>query len=49
MYLLDTVGVALVQGEAYGLSPFFRASFVASEHDLARGAERIAEACARLG
>ena len=44
----EQAGVALVQGEAYGLSPFFRASFVASEADLARGVERIAEACGRL-
>jgi aspartate aminotransferase len=48
MYLLDTVGVAVVQGEAYGLSPFFRASFVAPEADLERGAQRIAQACRAL-
>ena len=47
-YLLDHVGVAVVQGEAYGGSPFFRASFVAPEEDLARGGERIAEACRAL-
>ncbi len=47
-YLLDAVGVAVVEGGAYGLSPFFRASFVASEADLERGAARIAEACGRL-
>jgi len=44
MYLLDSVGVALVQGEAYGLSPCFRASFVASEPDLVRGAQLIDQA-----
>ncbi|MCB1739931.1 MAG: aminotransferase class I/II-fold pyridoxal phosphate-dependent enzyme [Gammaproteobacteria bacterium] len=48
MYLLDTVGVAVVQGEAYGLSPYFRASFVAPETDLLRGAELIRQACAAL-
>ena len=49
MYLLDTVGVAVVQGEAYGFSPYFRASFVASEADLARGGELIEKACRALG
>ena len=44
LYLLDSVGVALVQGEAYGLSPCFRASFVAGEADLVRGAGLIDEA-----
>ena len=47
-YLLDSTGVSVVQGEAYGLSPYFRASFVASEADLKRGAERIGAACAAL-
>jgi len=48
MYLLDAVGVAVVQGEAYGLSPYFRASFVAPESDLQRGGDLIREACAAL-
>lgn len=48
MYLLDYFGVAVVQGEAYGLSPYFRASFVATEADLERGAERIQAACRAL-
>ncbi len=48
MYLLDSVGVAVVQGNAYGLSPYFRASFVAPEEDLIRGGEKIQEACAAL-
>ena len=46
-YLLDS-GVSVVQGSAYGLSPYFRASFVASEGDLKLGAERIGQACAAL-
>lgn len=46
-YLLES-GVSVVQGAAYGLSPYFRASFVASEDDLKRGAERIGKACAAL-
>ena len=48
MYLLDTVGVAVVQGAAYGLSPYFRASFVAPEDDLRRGGDLIQQACAAL-
>jgi len=48
MYLLDHVGVAVVQGEAYGLSPYFRASFVASEADLHKGGRLIQEACRAL-
>jgi aspartate aminotransferase len=48
MYLLDAVGVAVVQGNAYGLSPYFRASFVAPEADLLRGGDLIQEACAAL-
>ena len=48
MYLLDSVGVAVVQGNAYGLSPYFRASFVAPEADLLRGGDLIQEACAAL-
>mgnify|MGYP005642164311 FL=1 len=48
MYLLDSVGVAVVQGEAYGLSPYFRASFVAPEADLIRGGDLIQQACAAL-
>lgn len=48
MYLLDSVGVAVVQGEAYGLSPYFRASFVAPEDDITRGGDLIQQACAAL-
>ena len=48
MYLLDSAGVAVVQGEAYGFSPYFRASFVASDADIERGGERIAKACSAL-
>lgn len=46
-YLLDQ-GVALVPGSAYGLSPYFRASFAAPENELRRGGRRIAEACRAL-
>ena len=47
-YLREVAGVAVVQGEAYGFSPYFRASFVAPETDLERGAARIAQACEAL-
>ncbi len=47
-YLLDSVGVAVVQGEAYGSSPCFRASFVATDAELARGARLIGQACGAL-
>lgn len=48
LYLLDSVGVAVVQGVAYGLSPYFRASFVAPEEDIIKGGDLIQEACAAL-
>jgi aspartate aminotransferase len=48
MYLLNSVGVAVVQGVAYGLEPYFRASFVAPEADLIRGGDLIQKACADL-
>jgi aspartate aminotransferase len=48
MYLLDSVGVAVVQGVAYGLSPYFRASFVAPEKDIIDGGNLIQQACAAL-
>ena len=48
MYLLDAVGVAVVQGAAYGHSPYFRASFVAPEDELVKGGERVVQACAAL-
>lgn len=48
IYLLDSVGVAVVQGVAYGLSPYFRASFVAPEADLVQGGDLIQQACSAL-
>ncbi|MEM9684467.1 MAG: aminotransferase class I/II-fold pyridoxal phosphate-dependent enzyme, partial [Pseudomonadota bacterium] len=47
-YLLDSVGVAVVQGNAYGLSPYFRASFVAPEQDIIKAGDLIQQACAAL-
>ena len=48
MYFLESEGVAVVHGAAYGLSPFFRISFAASEDDLRQACERIQRACAAL-
>ncbi len=48
MYFLETEHVAVVQGAAYGLSPFFRISFATSDEELIKGCERIQRACAAL-
>ena len=48
MYLLDSVGVALVAGTAYGLSPYFRLSIATSIDNLDEGCKRIASAVAEL-
>ncbi|HEY8351805.1 MAG TPA: pyridoxal phosphate-dependent aminotransferase [Sphingomonadales bacterium] len=47
-YLLDSEGVAVVHGEAFGLSPHFRISYATSEEELIRACERIQKACAEL-
>lgn len=48
MYILESEGVAVVHGGAYGLSPHFRVSFAASEEELRTACERIQRACAAL-
>lgn len=48
MHLLESVGVALVPGAAYGLSPYFRLSIASSTDILDEGADRIARAVAAL-
>ena len=48
MYLLESVGVALVAGTAYGLSPYFRLSIATSIEILDEGCSRIARAVAEL-
>ena len=47
-YLLETGGVGLVFGAAFGMSPYFRLSYAASDAALAQACERIAQACHRL-
>jgi aspartate aminotransferase len=48
MYLLDSVGVAVIAGTAYGLSPYFRLSIATSIDNLDEGCTRIANAVAAL-
>ena len=46
--LLDAEGVAVVQGEAFGLSPFFRISYATSDTVLEDACTRIQRFCASL-
>lgn len=48
MYLLESEGVAVVAGSAYGLSPYFRMSIATSIEVLEEGCRRIARAVAAL-
>ncbi|HEY0901964.1 MAG TPA: pyridoxal phosphate-dependent aminotransferase [Micavibrio sp.] len=47
-YLLESVGVACVQGEAFGLSPYFRISYATSDQALTEACTRIQKACSAL-
>jgi aspartate aminotransferase len=47
-YLLEQVGVATVQGEAFGLSPHFRISYATSTEALVEACGRIKAACEAL-
>jgi len=47
-YLLDSEGVAAVQGEAFGLSPYFRISYATSTEALEEACRRIKRACEAL-
>jgi len=47
-YLLESEGVAVVQGAAFGLSPHFRISYAASTEVLETACARIQRACAAL-
>ncbi len=46
--LLDAEGVAVVQGEAFGLSPHFRVSYATSTEALEEACRRIQRFCASL-
>ena len=47
-YLLEAEGVAAVQGEAFGLSPYFRISYATSTEALREACARIKRACEAL-
>lgn len=48
LYFLESAGVALVAGTAYGLSPYFRLSIATDVETLTNGIERIARAVSDL-
>ena len=48
-YLLESEGVAVVPGVAFGMSPYFRISYAASTEALTEACVRIQRACAVLG
>ncbi len=47
-YLLESEGVAVVQGAAFGLEPHFRVSYATSAAELEEACQRIQRACATL-
>jgi aspartate aminotransferase len=47
-YLLESEGVAVVHGAAFGLDPYFRVSYATSTDVLREACERIQRACAAL-
>ncbi|HTJ99727.1 MAG TPA: pyridoxal phosphate-dependent aminotransferase [Bordetella sp.] len=48
LYLLEQEGLALLQGTAYGVPPYFRISFATSLARLEEGCGRLARACEQL-
>ncbi|WP_353744371.1 aminotransferase class I/II-fold pyridoxal phosphate-dependent enzyme [Roseovarius sp.] len=48
LYLLEAVGVAVMDGTSYGVSPCLRLSFATSEDVITEGCALIAQACAAL-
>jgi len=47
-YLLETEGVAVVHGTAFGLAPHFRISYATSNEELREACTRIERACRSL-
>ena len=47
-YLLESEGVAVVQGGAFGLEPHFRISYATATETLEEAGQRIQRACAAL-
>ena len=48
LYLLNTVGVAMIPGSAYGVAPYFRMSIATSLDVIEEGCRRIASAVSQL-
>jgi aspartate aminotransferase len=48
LYLLEAQDLAVLQGDAYGCSPFFRISFATSMARLQEGCRRLRAACEAL-
>lgn len=48
MYILRSVGVAVVPGSAFGLAGYFRVSYAASDAELLEAMTRITAACGHL-
>jgi aspartate aminotransferase len=48
LYLLNTVGVAMIPGSAYGVAPYFRMSIATSLDVIEEGCRRIASALSQL-
>jgi aspartate aminotransferase len=48
MYLLESQNLAVLQGAAYGVSPYFRISFATSTEKLQEGLRRLRLACEAL-
>lgn len=48
LYLLDRAGVAVIQGSAYGQSPFFRISFATDLETIRAAIDAVAEAVGEL-
>lgn len=48
LYLLEEQNLAVIQGDAYGVSPFFRISFATSMAELTEGCRRLRLACEAL-
>lgn len=48
VYLLENAHVAVIQGSAYGIAPYFRISFATSEQAIQAAVEAVAKAMAAL-
>ena len=46
--LLESYGVAVVQGSAFGLDGYFRISYAASDDELKKAIDRITKFCSEI-